>query len=235
VDCEVAREALSARIDGEREPVPRQRVDEHLGTCDECRQWYFRAREETQLLRKLAGQERPPLTTVTEASAATRRRPTGGSPLRWALGAVGLVQVALAGLQAAGVAVGVPMGLHDAHAPMMSGHLLNESTAWSMALGVAMIVAALRPATTAGVSVVLASFSLVLIGYVSADAMAGAVTAPRVLSHLPVLIGAILAVLAHRRDRPQTPAPHPDEIVLPENASRGRRRGHLAPTDDSAA
>ena len=116
-------------------------MDEHLGTCDECRQWYFRAREETQLLRKLAGQERPPLTTVTEASAATRRRPTGGSPLRWALGAVGLVQVALAGLQAAGVAVGVPMGLHDAHAPMMSGHLLNESTAWSMALGVAMIVA----------------------------------------------------------------------------------------------
>ena len=57
-------------------------------------------------------------------------------------------------------------------------------------------IAALRPATTAGVSVVLASFSLVLIGYVSADAMAGAVTAPRVLSHLPVLIGAILAAIA---------------------------------------
>ena len=55
------------------------------------------------------------------------------------------------------------------------------------------------------------------------------------LFEIVIQLGAILAVLAHRRDRPQTPAPHPDEIVLPENASRGRRRGHLAPTDDSAA
>ena len=27
----------------------------------------------------------------------------------------------------------------------------------------------------------------------------------------------------------------PDDIVLPENASRGRRRGHLRSTDGSAA
>jgi RNA polymerase sigma-70 factor (ECF subfamily) len=39
VDCEVAREALSARIDGEREPVPSARLDEHLDQCADCRSW----------------------------------------------------------------------------------------------------------------------------------------------------------------------------------------------------
>lgn len=38
--CEVAREALSARFDGEREPIPSARVDEHLDVCAECRQWW---------------------------------------------------------------------------------------------------------------------------------------------------------------------------------------------------
>ncbi|MGA9869586.1 MAG: zf-HC2 domain-containing protein [Rhodococcus sp. (in: high G+C Gram-positive bacteria)] len=36
-DCPLAREALSARIDGEREPVPTHRTDEHLATCTDCR------------------------------------------------------------------------------------------------------------------------------------------------------------------------------------------------------
>lgn len=34
--CEVAREALSARVDGERETVPSARVDEHVAGCAEC-------------------------------------------------------------------------------------------------------------------------------------------------------------------------------------------------------
>ncbi|MFT4128076.1 MAG: zf-HC2 domain-containing protein, partial [Gordonia sp. (in: high G+C Gram-positive bacteria)] len=38
--CEVAREALSARIDGERETVPSIRVDEHLAGCAECADWF---------------------------------------------------------------------------------------------------------------------------------------------------------------------------------------------------
>jgi len=40
VDCDTAREALSARIDGEAEPVS---PDEHLHTCAECQEWYAAA------------------------------------------------------------------------------------------------------------------------------------------------------------------------------------------------
>lgn len=43
--CEVAREALSARLDGEREAVPASRVDDHLAACAECTAWYVAARQ----------------------------------------------------------------------------------------------------------------------------------------------------------------------------------------------
>lgn len=38
--CEVAREALSARLDGERATVPSARVDEHLAGCADCTTWF---------------------------------------------------------------------------------------------------------------------------------------------------------------------------------------------------
>ena len=55
MDCDIAREALSARIDGEREPIPAVRLDEHLAGCESCRRWQAGAVEQTQLLRRLAG------------------------------------------------------------------------------------------------------------------------------------------------------------------------------------
>ncbi|WP_372456582.1 zf-HC2 domain-containing protein [Mycobacterium intracellulare] len=62
MDCDVARVALSARIDGEREPVPSLRVDEHLASCAGCRQWYSGAVERTERLRHLIG--RSPVAAV---------------------------------------------------------------------------------------------------------------------------------------------------------------------------
>ena len=50
MNCDVAREALSARIDGEREPVPAARVDEHLESCAECRDWRDQAIAQAQAL-----------------------------------------------------------------------------------------------------------------------------------------------------------------------------------------
>ncbi len=238
MECDVAREALSARIDGEREPVPAVRVDEHLASCAGCCQWYARAVEQTQELRRLVG--RSHVAAVREP----RSRPPGPAPLRawatatlrrWALALIGVLQVALAVAQGLGTDVGLRAGGHA----MMSGHLLNESTAWSAALGVVMVVAAWRPAAAPGLAAVLAVFCLVLTGFVIKDAAAGAVTAMRLLSHLPVLVGTVLAVLVWRATRPTEPTPGadaaPDDVVLPDNATRGRRRGHLHPTDGSAA
>ena len=234
VNCDVAREALSARIDGEREPVPAARVDEHLEGCAECRDWRDRSAAQADVLRRLA--RRQPVTAVPDASP----RPGVSSPparigwQRWVLLAVGLAQCAVGGAQAFGVELGLQHGPHTGAA-----HLFNESTAWTLALGVVMLAAAWRPALAAGLSVVLAAFAAVLAVYVVVDASAGAVTPGRVLSHLPVLLGAIVALLVWRRAPAPPPAPRQaaqgSDITLPRNASRGRRRGHLWPTDGSAA
>ena len=234
--CEVAREALSARIDGEREPVPRGRVDEHLAACAPCREWYFVVRGETQRLRAIAGRPRPPVTAVTGPSTPDpqRRRGTPPAVWRWILGTAGVLQSAVALLQA----FGVEMGLQHA-AP--GDHLLNESTAWSLALGAAMTLTALRPVAAAGLGVVLIAFTAVLTGYVVADTMSSSVTVLRALSHLPIAVGSVAAVMLWLRcgtPRPAPPTAHgtgPGDITLPDHASRGRRRAPLRPTDDSAA
>lgn len=225
MDCTTAREALSARIDGEREPIPATRADEHLSGCEECRQWQAAAVEQTQMLRRLAGRSQ-----VAAVPSAPHRRPERRPRVwrswpRWALGAVGVVQVGLALAQGLGAPVGLPHG--------EAGHVLNESTAWSAALGVVMLVAAIRPSVAGGLAWVLAAFAGFLVLYEITDADAGRVSLDRALSHLPVLVAAVLAYLVWHRYRAE--APHPDttaeaptdEIDLPENASRGRRRGHL--------
>ena len=235
MECTIARVALSARLDGEREPVPAMRVDEHLDTCGECRAWYEAAVEQTRSLRRLAG--RSQVTAVPPARAekqAAERRPTV-SWRRWALGAVGMVQLGVALAQGLGAHVGMPTS-------EMGGHLLNESTAWSAALGVVMLAVALRPVAAAGLAWVLAAFAGILAMYEVSDAVAEGVTSERAVSHLPVLAGAVLAWLVWRGDRPAGPEPAPaasgdeaDGIILPDNATRGRRRGHLYPTNGSAA
>ena len=240
MECEIAREALSARMDGEHEPVPARRVDEHLASCPECRQWQDELNSQMQLLRGLIASDRTRITAVadTVAQPAQPALPAGSAGIdrvRICLAAVGAIQIVLAVLQAAGVSIGVHVG-HS-----MGGHVVNESTAWSVALGVAMLVAAVRPAAAMGLAIVGGVFTLVLTGYVVVDGLTGAVGAVRMLSHLPALAGVVLTVLVWRRHTLEPPrpdrdaAPTLDDITLPDNASRGRRRGHLWPTDGNAA
>ncbi|MGJ6126722.1 zf-HC2 domain-containing protein [Mycolicibacterium sp. Y3] len=234
MECEVAREALSARVDNEREPVPSARVNEHLTGCAECRSWFEQVSAQAVLLQRLA---RPPVIAVApQAKEYIRnRRPRHVDWARVALLVVGAAQILIAAAQAFGLSV----GLAHQHGMASAGHLLNESTAWSMALGIVMVGAAAWPGAAAGLGGVLSAFSGVLTIYVIADAASGAVTAVRVVTHLPVVLGAVLALLVWRRsNRPgpeDQPAAEDNEITLPRNASRGRRRGHLWPTDGSAA
>lgn len=235
VYCEVAREALSARLDGEREPVPAARVDEHLGECAACREWFDEVSDQARDLHRLIV-SRPVIAPL--APLAVGRVPTHRPRLtwqRWALLCIGFAQIALATVQG----FGFSLGLTHEHGMGSGSHLLNESTAFSIALGAVMVVAALWPSAAAGLAGVLTVFVAVLAVYVVADALSGTVTSIRILTHVPLVMGAGLAVMVWRANTTPRPAPEgsaaePD-IVLPPNASRGRRRGHLWPTDGSAA
>jgi RNA polymerase sigma-70 factor (ECF subfamily) len=250
MQCDVAREALSARIDGEREPVPAARVDEHVESCRDCCAWYVQADHQARRLRVRDAAAGTDLTRRILIGAGIE--PIGRSArwthwlrrygARYALIGVGMIQIALAAVQMGGANFGMlPMVGHESGA-MSGAHLMNETTAWSLALGAGMVLAGAWPAAATGVLSVLGVFVAALAWYVVDDAIAGRVTEVRVLSHLPVVLGTVLvaAVLrTARKDRGTPPAARlegdDEDIVLPDNASRGRRRGHLRSSTDSAA
>jgi predicted anti-sigma-YlaC factor YlaD len=253
VECDIAREALSARLDGEREPVPSARVDEHLASCPQCRAWYADAQGWTLQLRSMIGEPGRRLAEARSPGSpgafGPPSRPQGlGYWLRWigshwarsALAVVGVIQIALAVSQIAGADFGMVAAHREhgaIHGAMSGAHLLNESTAWSLALGVGMVAAAVWRVTVPGVTCILAGFTVVLTCYEISDRLLEQVTGVRLLSHLPVLVGTVLALLLWRRGGPDTTSTKArmDDIVLPDNATRGRRRGHLRSADDSAA
>ena len=269
MQCEVAREALSARIDGEREPVPAARVDEHLDGCAQCCSWYVRAQNHSRRLRLREAESAmpdltddllgalsdpalsdPALSDRTLVTASLARQNT--SPQRLAVGWISSHR-ASAVLLVAGVATlvvaltqlaGVTFGMVDGHpgamaSPAMDGeHLMHESVAAQLSLAAAMVVAALWRQVLPGVAVIAGTFAVFLIGFVIADAVAGVLTAARVASHLPVVIGAVAALLAWRTERDTAPdqrAATPPRVEVPAHARLGKRRTHLRPTDDSAA
>lgn len=244
--CEVAREALSARLDGERQQVPTQRVDAHLGSCSECRAWLVAVAVQTRRLSSVEVAQGPDLVEKILATAGVA--PTSPSR-RWlrdlvfdyrrmGLVVVGVAQVALALVQIAGVDFGLVA--HHGHGAATGAHLLHESTAWFLALGVAMIAAGIWTTAAVGVAAIAGAFGLALVGYVAVDAYSGQVTAVRIASHLPVLVGMVFAVLV-ARDRAGSSKPRATDdtdtgdIVLTTDLPRIRRRPHLRPINRSAA
>ncbi len=234
VECEVAREALSARIDGEREPVPSSRVDEHVASCRLCAQWYTGAQQQADALRRLATAG---VTASAHATPAPAPAQAGWRPgsLRAALAVAGLLQIGFAVAQAAGANFGM-VAAHDGTAT--GAHLLNESTAWSAAVGLVTVAAAFARRLLPGLACVLLTFTVVLGYYVVTDVVSGQVTIARVVSHLPVVFATVLALLAWWTSRPGDPAharAATESAFTRPGAARDRKRDLLRPTDDSAA
>jgi RNA polymerase sigma-70 factor, ECF subfamily len=224
--------------------VPAARVDAHLESCPDCRAWLAEAGELVRRTRQASSGAEPDLSgrilVAADATAASQRRKgwLGSHLVRSGLAGVGIAQMTLAIAQISGIDFG--MVAAGEHGPMSGAHLLNESTAWSLALGSGMVVAAIWPRTAPGVAAVLGVFTAVLAGYVVSDAWAGQVTAARVASHAPVIAGLLLVLLVWRenvrvRRSAAVRAVSDEDIVLPAGASRGRRRGHVRPVDHSAA
>jgi RNA polymerase sigma-70 factor (ECF subfamily) len=243
--CDVAREALSARLDGERPQVLAQQVDAHLESCRSCRSWLIGAAAQTRRLASVAPGEGPDL--VDKIMASVGEQPSGHHAgmrwlrshyRRWGLILVGLFQVAIAAAQISGVDFGMVSG--HMHGAMSGEHLMHESTAWLLALGLAMVAAGVWPASASGVAAITGVYSVALLSYVLVDAFAGQVTATRIASHMPLLLGLAFALLvarervgSHRRHGSDgsVDADHP---AWAADVPSGRRRGHLRPINHTA-
>ncbi|GAB3871168.1 zf-HC2 domain-containing protein [Kibdelosporangium lantanae] len=199
MECGTCREALSARLDGETEPVPAAEVDEHLAGCPACQAWHADASLLTRRVRVRPVTPTPDLVAAVLAETLPRRRPLA----RIALAAIGLLQLLLAVAQLFGTA-----HIHDDGT--FTGHLVNEGAAWNLALGLAMLAAAWQPRRAVGLLPAVGGFVGVLAALSLVDAATVGVPGMRLLSHIPLVIGLALLYFVHRehkRDR-HDPNPH---------------------------
>ncbi|MFF0147487.1 putative anti-sigma-YlaC factor YlaD [Amycolatopsis sulphurea] len=222
VSCEIFREALSARLDGEAGPVPEDEVDAHLETCAACRSWYERSASLRRSMLVRAAPAVPDLTARIMAETPPPPREKWG--LRVALALVGLVQCGLAFAQL----LGMDTGMHDAHGGVMEGHLLNESAAWNLAVGVGLLWAALRTRAASGLLPMITGFVVVLGVLTTGDLIGDRVTAARVLSHTFLVLGLMLLFAVHRQHRAQhQPGPDLTDAVDTGEETSVQQRGAL--------
>lgn len=137
--CEQVREAISARIDGEPEPLPLPVVDEHLAECGDCRAWTLDAERLQRAARVSAAPVMNDETArfVAAVQVDTARRARGRRrmlPTRLGLLAVAAWQLVMA-------APALLFG-HDNWAPE---HVAHELGAFSVALALGLVWAAYRP------------------------------------------------------------------------------------------
>lgn len=133
--------------------------------------------------------------------------------------AAGIALVAIALAQAAGAHFGLltPMGAEG------GTHLMNESTALTVGLGVAVVAAGVWRPALPGVALVLVAATVTLAAYVVHDLIGGEVTLERVATHIPLVLATVLAAALwfddHREPRRGS---GPGGIQRPENADDRR-------------
>lgn len=183
--CDMIREALSARLDGEATSLDDDAVDHHLHTCPACTAWADELTALHRVVRVREAEPVPDLTAAILAAAPTATRARRRSPLtevvspaRWALLVVALTQLVLA-------APALLLG-EDAGA---SVHVARELGAFDVALAVGLLVAAWQPARAWGLLPVVAALACVMGGTAVLDVVRGTASSLGEAHHVLDLAG----------------------------------------------
>lgn len=190
--CNTCREAVSARVDGEDPGPAAALVEDHLGWCLDCRAY---ASQVSELRRRTVVRpaEFVPDLTGPILARAQRAGLLPGAPTpnghwsRWALLAVGLVQLAVAIPAMAGVDGGLPV------------HTARELGAWYLALAGALLVVVFRPRLAAGLVPFAIGLAAAMVIGAALDVGAGRATIGGEAQHLIDLAGLALLVVIARR------------------------------------
>jgi predicted anti-sigma-YlaC factor YlaD len=185
MNCEAAREATSAQLDGEPAGVELARLEAHLAGCAACRAWRERAHDVTRRARleSASSVPSPGASLLTALRAAERRRGWWRS-LPLTRGALALVAVGQLVVTIQPLLYGT-----DHNAPM---HVAHELGAFDMALAVGFLVAALRPARAQGMRALVGCAALLLVATAVIDLITGRTTVSDELPHLLAVAGWLL-------------------------------------------
>jgi predicted anti-sigma-YlaC factor YlaD len=185
MNCGLAREAISALLDGESSPLEPAQLEAHLAGCAACRSWRERAHAVTRRARLAAAAPAPlPDSALLSAMQASDRRRSWWRSL--AAVRVALVLVALAQL-----AFSLPDLLSGSYrgAPI---HVAHEMGALDMALAVGLLVAAWRPVRAQGMRALVGCAALLLALTALIDLLDGRTSLSDEAPHLLVVAGWLL-------------------------------------------
>jgi predicted anti-sigma-YlaC factor YlaD len=206
MSCQMYREALSARLDGEPLGMPGAELDGHLSACPACASWGAVVEGVTRRARLVAAPSVPDL-TATVLAALPRELPGARAAARARLTATGL-RLFLLAVGVAQAALSWPVLVTGAGAMSAPVHMAHETGAWNLALATAFLAVAAAPRLAAGALPFLGTFAALLLSVTVADLAAGHVHADRAVAHLLLLVGvaAVAAVAWRGRRRREIPS-----------------------------
>jgi predicted anti-sigma-YlaC factor YlaD len=182
MECDRAREAISARIDGEDPGLPASALEAHLAGCADCQDWQQRAHELTRRARLggpfLDRDLTPQVLVAVPPAPAGRRRELARR--------AGLVAVALAQF-----AITVPL-LCLGHDSGAGTHAAHELGSFDLALAIAFAIGAVRPALSAGLAWPCGTAAAGLVVTAVIDLVGGATIGADEAQHLIAAAGAAL-------------------------------------------
>jgi predicted anti-sigma-YlaC factor YlaD len=188
MNCDVAREALSAGLDGEQAVPLSAEVNAHVAGCGDCRSWQEAAHRLTRRVRLTAAQPMADDTArILEAVIAdrtVRRGARGRQLVRAGLAVAAMAQfvIIIPALVLGRAGVGVP--------PQAA----RELGAFNLALAVGFVVAALRPGHARGMLPLVGTATACLIVLSAINTAIGQTT---LLAEVPHLIAVAGLVLLH--------------------------------------
>ena len=218
MDCLQAREAMSARMDGEAAELPEALVEGHVQRCQGCQAWRQAAHDVTRRARMTGWSvpdELPDFAALVGARSA--RRMAWMPRIRAGLLAVAaLGQLVLAVLLFTGAADA--MGMHGDH----------ELGIFDITLAVAFGVGAVRPKLAAGLAWAAGAAALGLLATAAADVVDHHTVELHEVKHLVAVAGALLLWWTARDARHDPEGIH--SIPVPAIVSEHHSPTHLRST-----
>jgi predicted anti-sigma-YlaC factor YlaD len=181
MDCALAREAVSAMLDGEDPKADSGELDGHLAACAECRPWRDAAHEVTRRVRLGAAQPVPRRTREVVAAMRARHR-------WWRVRPVLLCRLGLVAVAVGQLAVTVPCLLfgYDSSAPV---HVAHELGSFDAALAAGFLVVAWRPGRALGVRALVGAAAVLLVLTAVIDLVRGRTSVLDEAPHLLAVAG----------------------------------------------
>jgi predicted anti-sigma-YlaC factor YlaD len=191
IDCDQAREALSASVDGEDLGVAQATVDAHVAGCVGCQAFADGTVALNRSVRVRPAEAVPDLTAAILDSAPARARLVPEPPA-WAR--YGLLTVAVTVLVLAVPELLTGTGPHDG----------RDLAAFEVALCAAMLVVVWKPYRAAGLVPMVVTLAVASLISVAVDVVNGEVPIVAEANHVLILVGlALLWVIARPEQRRQ--------------------------------